>query len=345
MKTRGRSKFCIFAALCLAFVMLLGSCSFSIGKSNTAQNNTANTADDTPKEETLEIGVKDLVSLANKSSGLWEMMCYLFPDRIVHKSSGPGYTLAPVDTDLPQNKYDWENLSNALKGIDVSAYQKNIDWKAVKQSGEVDFAFIRVGYRGWCSGKIVLDDKFDYNAKNAVANNIPIGVYFVTKAIDAAEAKEEAEWIISQIKNYKVTWPVVMDFESAQDESDRTWGMTSATRTEIIISFCETLKAAGYEPMLYGGVGTYMTKMDLTQLGSYSKWFAQYFNAPHFAYAFQIWQATDSGKVDGISVNVDIDYSMFDFATGLDAGAVRNGNQVTDNSGEVKDSSTVTKAQ
>ena len=115
--------------------------------------------------------------------------------------------------------------------------------------------------------------------------------------------------------------------------------MTSDLRTEIIISFCETLKAAGYTPMLYGAVGTYMAKMDIARVAEYSKWFAQYFNAPHFAYAFQIWQATDSGTVDGIPVNVDIDYSMFDFATGLDAADSGKDAQRTDNSGDISDDS------
>ena len=333
---RRNKKIWAVVSFCLALCLLLGACSMG-GGGNTAPQN--NSSEEQPKEDMFEISMSDLLKNANKSSGLWEMMCNLFPDRIVHRSSGSGFTLAPINKDLPQNKYNWEDLSQALRGVDVSAYQKAIDWKAVKESGKVDFAFIRVGYRGWGTGKMVLDDRFDFNAKSALENGIPIGVYFVTKAITPEEAKEEAEWIIQQIKGYKVTWPVVMDFESAQDDRDRTWGMTSETRTEIIISFCETLKAAGYVPMLYGGVGTYMAKMDISRLSDYSKWFAQYFNAPHFAYAFQIWQATDSGTVEGIPVNVDIDYAMFDFGTGLDAADSSGGAQRTDNSGNVTDNS------
>ena len=341
MNKRNKTRFCLVIVLCLLMGTVLGACSIGGGGSSNSNNAAPaenNSADEQPQEEMFEISMSDLMKNANKSSGLWEMMCNLFPDKIVHKSSGAGFTLAEVDKSLPQNKYDWTDLSKALKGIDVSAYQKTIDWKAVKESGKVDFAFLRVGYRGWGTGRMELDSKFAYNAKNALENGIPIGVYFVTKAITPEEAKEEAEWIIQQIKGYKVTWPVVMDFESAQDDRDRTWGMTSDTRTEIIISFCETLKAAGYTPMLYGAVGTYMAKMDIARVSEYCKWFAQYFNAPHFAYAFQIWQATGSGTVEGIPVNVDIDYSMFDFGTGLDAADSGKGAQRTDNSGDIDNS-------
>ena len=175
-------------ALCLTMGLVLGSCSIGGGGNNTVppQNNSA---DEQPKEDMFEISMSDLMKTANKSSGLWEMMCNLFPDKIVHKSSGAGFTLADVDKSLPQNKYDWNDLSKALRGIDVSAYQKTIDWKAVKDSGKVDFAFLRVGYRGWGTGKMELDSRFAYNAKSALENGIPIGVYFVTKAITPEEAK------------------------------------------------------------------------------------------------------------------------------------------------------------
>ena len=307
-----RIRYIKFAVLCLALALLLTSCSFPIGKKNNA-----NEAENVVEEPTFEISIRELQETADKSSGLWEMLGFLFPENVVYKDASGHFVLAPVNQDLTPNKYDWGDLSKSIRGIDVSKYQGNIDWTKVAREN-VNFAFIRIGYRGYETGKMVMDEKFKYNIENALQNGVPVGVYFVTKAVNPEEGAEEARWIIDNIRAYNVTWPIVMDFESAKDETDRTFHMSPEMRTEVIIAFCETLKEAGYTPMLYGGVGTYMTKMDITKLDEYPRWFAQYFNQPHFPYAIQIWQATDSGSIEGIKGNVDIDYAMFNFSTGQD---------------------------
>ena len=319
MNTKRVKRIVFLMVICLLLGTVLGSC--SIGGRNEVPSD-QNTADDPPQsedpeEESITMTMSEAREMANRSSSLWEMMCNMFPNYVVYKSSGLGFTFAAINEELPLNTYDWTKTSKAMRGIDVSAYQKKVDWEKVA-ADNVQFVFLRLGYRGWGTGALTKDERFDYNAQNSTANGIPTGVYFVTKAINTDEAREEAEWIIAQIEPYDITWPIVMDFESAKDDRDRTYYLTAEERTEIIIEFCETLKAAGYTPMLYGGVGTYMTKMDINRLGDYCKWFAQYFNAPHFPYKFQIWQATDSGSIDGISGNVDIDYAFFNFTDGTD---------------------------
>ena len=297
--------------LCLALMMALTSCG---APGNTNAGNDQNSE---PQEAMFSMPLQQFIDTANKSSGLWEMMCFMFPERVVYKDEAGKYVFDPVVSGMRRNKYNWGIKMNAVRGIDVSKYQGTIDWKQVAED-DVNFAFIRIGYRGYESGKNAMDERFKTNIEGALQNGIPVGVYFVTKAITPEEGKDEAEWIIRNIKPYNVTWPVVMDFEGAKDETDRTFYLTAAERTEIVIAFCETLKEAGYTPMLYGGVGTYMTKMNITKLDAYDKWFAQYFNEPHFPYAIQIWQATDEGTVKGIKGNVDIDYAMFNYTKGED---------------------------
>ena len=295
----------------MALAIALTSCSSPAG------NNSGSNSSEAPDEPMFTKPLNEFISYANKSSGLWEMMCFMFQDKVVYKDEDGKFVMDPIIEGLALNKYNWGIKMNAVRGIDVSKYQGTIDWKKVAED-DVHFAFIRVGYRGYESGKNAMDERFKTNIEGALSNGIPVGVYFVTKAITPEEGKDEAEWIIRQIKPYNVTWPVVMDFEGAKDETDRTYYLTSQERTEIIIAFCDTLRAAGYTPMLYGGVGTYMTKMNITKLDGIDKWFAQYFNEPHFPYAMQIWQATDEGSVNGIKGNVDIDYAMFNYTKGED---------------------------
>ena len=298
-------------ALCLALAIGLTSCSSPANTSNGSNTNTE------PEEPMFSMKLDEFINYANKSSGLWEMMCFMFPERVVYKDEDGKYVFDPVISGLKRNKYNWSIKMNAVRGIDVSKYQGTIDWKKVSQDN-VKFAMIRVGYRGWESGKNTMDERFKTNIEGALSNGIPVGVYFVTKAITPEEGREEAEWIIKTIKPYNVTWPVAMDFEGLQGEKDRTRDLTPQMRTEVIIAFCETLKEAGYTPMIYGSVGTLMTDMNITKLDDYDKWFAQYFNEPHFPYAMTIWQATNEGSVDGIRGDVDIDYAMFNYTKGED---------------------------
>lgn len=250
---------------------------------------------------------------ANKAGSMWELICRLFPDYVIFKDQLGNFTYEKVNKDLKLNEYDWSSLAGTLKGIDVSYYQGTIDWAKVKESG-IDYAFIRVGYRGYTEGKLVEDKKYVDNFTGALQNDIAVGAYFVTKALTEEEGIEEAQYLIEKIKPYNITWPVVIDIEPTSNSSDRTSTLTAEQRTKNVLAFANTLKEAGYTPMIYGGVGTFMKYLEFEKLEGVEKWFAQYFNQPWLRYEFGIWQATDSGKIDGIKGNVDIDYSIVDYA-------------------------------
>ncbi|MEG1822190.1 MAG: GH25 family lysozyme [Clostridiales bacterium] len=202
--------------------------------------------------------------------------------------------------------------ATAQKGIDVSQHQGLIDWEKVKGDG-IDFAIIRVGNRGYTSGNVYLDAKFKDNIENATKAGLDIGIYFFSQAITVDEAKAEADFVVSQIKNYKITYPVVYDWEDIHGKSPRTNGISSSTLTKCAQTFCNTISAANYKPMVYFNKYIGLKLYDLTQLTNNAFWYASYVDTPSLPYDFKIWQYTNKGKVNGINGNVDMDISYIDY--------------------------------
>lgn len=287
--------------------------------------------DDEDEAATVSISVDQLISDANTSSSMWELAQRIFSDKIIYKSSSGQYTYAHIDRNLPLCEYDWTNIVQldkphreveymtegdtvSIKGIDVSRYQGEIDWEKVAADG-VKFAFIRLGYRGYETGKLVLDSSFEANVTGAVKNGVAVGVYFVTQAVSEEEGREEADFVIENIAPYNITWPVVLDIEDAGDGGSgvRTSQLSAEERTDYVIAFCERIKEKGYTPMLYCAIRWFVEMLELERLTDYDKWFAQYFNRPYYPYEFHVWQYTNKGAVDGISGNVDLNISMKDY--------------------------------
>lgn len=196
-------------------------------------------------------------------------------------------------------------------GIDVSRYQGRIDWNQVKASG-VDFAFVRVGYRGYGNGAILLDDTFDYNVAEALKHDLNVGVYFYSQATSYAEGVEEAQFVLNHVKAYNINLPIVLDTEDPLDDAARTNEMTPEQRSEACRGFLETIKASGYDTMLYANLRWIALNLDLSQLYGYDIWLAQYANEPRLPYNFKIWQYSAEGTVPGINQPVDLNIG-FDF--------------------------------
>lgn len=192
-------------------------------------------------------------------------------------------------------------------GIDVSRYQYNIDWKAVKEAG-VEFALIRLGYRGYGqAGTLVLDNYFHQNMQGAQANGIDVGVYFFSQAITPQEAIEEAEFCFDALAGYHITYPIVYDWEPYPDSYNaRTEGLDDKILTQCTVAFCDTVKAAGYQPMVYSNLTYFYLHLDMNQLVNYPLWLAQYNDRPTFRYHFDIWQYSCTGSVPGIEGDVDL---------------------------------------
>lgn len=222
----------------------------------------------------------------------------------------------PIET-LPLNTYDPSGFytENGLRryrsedmvglaGIDVSSYQQTIDWQQVKNAG-VDFAMIRVGYRGYVSGKLDLDDCFLNNMEGAANAGIPVGVYFFSQALTEQEAIEEAEYVLNWIKGYDIQYPVVFDWEEVPAEA-RTDNMNMLMLTSCALAFCKTIEEAGYTPAVYFNQAYGYQQFNLPSLKDYVFWLAAYEETPTFHYDFRMWQYTNQGAVAGISGAVDL---------------------------------------
>lgn len=193
-------------------------------------------------------------------------------------------------------------------GIDVSYFQYKINWKKVKASG-VKFAIIRCGYRGSTDGELCTDSTFMRNIKGAKAAGIDVGVYFFTTAINAKEGKEEADYCIKQIKKsgVKVTYPVVIDTENLPGRASSS-RLSKTNRTKAVQAFCKQVKAKGYTPMIYASTSWLNNQLNMSKLSDYYVWVAQYYKKVTYGGSYKCWQYTSSGKVNGISTRVDMDY-------------------------------------
>lgn len=223
----------------------------------------------------------------------------------------------PVDT-MPENRYTAEGFYEikdiryyyysgyeGIPGVDVSSYQTDIDWEKVKESG-IDFAMVRVGYRGWSSGELDLDDCFKEHIEGALAAGLDVGVYFFSQALTVDEAIEEAHYTIEQIKDYDISCPVVFDWEEVEAENARTNEMNMRILTSCAEAFCRTVEDAGYEGGIYFNQAYGYEQLNLYSLKDYTLWLAEYADYPTFLYDFQMWQYTNEGKVPGIEGNVDL---------------------------------------
>ena len=190
-------------------------------------------------------------------------------------------------------------------GIDVSAHQGPIDWEAVR-SGGIDFAFIRIGYRGYSVGIIKPDDRARENLAAAKEAGLQVGVYFYAQAITPEEAAEEASWCLDFLRDETLDLPVVYDWEWAGPDS-RTGPMDKETLTECVKVFCDAIEQAGYQSMVYFNNHVARDLMDLQALARYPFWLAQYKDAMDFPWRVDFWQFTEEGTVPGIEGSVDID--------------------------------------
>lgn len=199
-------------------------------------------------------------------------------------------------------------------GIDVSKWQGKIDWQKVKNSG-VEFAFIRIGYRGE-NGIIYKDDNADYNIQQAQKAGVLVGVYFFSTAVSETEAKQEAEWTLKAIEGYKISYPVVYDCEGYKISTSRMYGLTAEERTNHAMAFLKSVADAGYDVMFYGAINEIedASCWDISRIEKkYKVWVAHYSTVaypnkekPDYANRCHAWQYTNKGSVNGIFGNVDM---------------------------------------
>ena len=206
---------------------------------------------------------------------------------------------------------------NSYVGIDVSVWNTSVNWNKVKAAG-VDFVMIRVGYRGYGSaGNMVEDRMFKTHMEGAIHAGLDVGVYFYTQAITEQEAVAEANFVLERIKNYKLTYPIAFDIEKAEVENPgdvpRTEKLTNKQRTDITLAFCNTIKAANYFPIIYSNKSFLEDKLETNRLSDYHIWLAHWVQNTDYDKPYSIWQYSETGTVEGIQGNVDLDIGFFDY--------------------------------
>lgn len=268
-------------------------------------------------EDSVLDSLKD--SLENGSSVI-SVLKALYPEYIV-VAANSRYNFVEINESLPKNDYNIDNLEvdettgkytyvkdgqSSRFGIDVSSHQGDIDWEAVAADG-VEFAFIRAVYRGYGTGKLVVDEKCIENIEGAQAAGIDVGVYVFSQAINQAEIDEEASMVLSLLDGYELQLPIVFDVEKVSDSEARTNNLTVEERTNLTKAFLGKMENAGFDTMIYHNTEMGAMLLDLTQLTEYKKWFAGYNQEFYWPYEYDLWQYTESGHVSGISGNVDLD--------------------------------------
>ena len=245
----------------------------------------------------------------------------LYPEYIV-VAANQKYNFVPINESLAKNSYKIDNLvideetgrfsymeDNQVTsrfGIDVSSHQGDIDWQAVAADG-VEFAFIRAVYRGYGTGKLVIDEKCLQNIDGAQANGIDVGLYVFSQAITEEEVLEEANTVISLLEGRSLQLPIVFDVEKVSDSEARTNALSVQDRTDLTIAFLKAIENAGFDTMIYHNTEMGAMLLDLTQLTEYKKWFAGYNPEFYWPYEFDLWQYSETGSVAGIKGAVDLD--------------------------------------
>lgn len=221
--------------------------------------------------------------------------------------------------------YNWTNLDRtdgryryivdgevkSRLGIDVSENQHEIDWQAVADDG-IEFAMIRLGYRGATKSDIYVDEQFWNNLEGARSAGIDCGVYFFSQADTVEDATEEAEFVLKQLEGIELQYPIAFDSEVVNIEGAEspTADLTHDEMTAIAEEFCTRMENAGYSAMLYGNAKD-LSRYHYTELSHLPVWWAEYGTpAPTARFAMALWQYSNEGQVAGISTVVDMNIDL-----------------------------------
>lgn len=270
------------------------------------------------KEQALKSFIKSYSM--SQGANLAELLRRMYPEYIVCLTSSgykftsinKNYDLAGIPSDtliFDENGVVTQTVGDTVKskkGIDVSEYQGKIDWKKVKESG-VDFAFIRAGYRGYVSGKLVEDEQYINNVKGCIENDIEVGVYYFSQAVTEEEIEEEVDTMLVAIAEYEVTGPIVIDIEKVDSNNSRGNALSQEERTKLVLHFCDYVRSKGYEPMIYGNTYSFFEMLDIDQVHDERIWYAFYDTYLYYPYKLDIWQYSAKMNIPGIEGDVDID--------------------------------------
>lgn len=253
--------------------------------------------------------------------GFLTVNLFLFYNKNIKKTSYGTplyYEFKPNTIVAYQNHPDYSSIDISEKflsygisyGIDVSEWQGDIDWEKVKNTG-ISFAMIRCGYRQIVGNDLYEDVKFKQNIEGAIASGLQVGVYFYGTAKNEKEAIEEAEFTVNLIKDYNITYPVVYDAETFN--RGRLARTSYSDITNNILTFTETVSSYGYETMIYSYYDAFTYMLDTGKFDGKLIWLSHFSETTGYTGNYNMWQYTESGRVDGIKTNVDLNISYINY--------------------------------
>ena len=206
--------------------------------------------------------------------------------------------------------YDEKGRAAVSLGLDVSYYNNQIDWYALKAQG-FDFVIIRLGGRGWGSGTLYGDRQTQSFLRGARRAGLQVGAYFYSAAVNPAEAVEEAQAALYVLNGFRLDLPLFLDMElSSNALTGRADRLSPGARADIIEAFARTVQDAGYKAGLYTSEGYSRYNLDSAAVSYLPLWMASYTvenRLPQYITDYSIWQQTDSAYAGGIEGGFDLD--------------------------------------
>lgn len=262
---------------------------------------------------TVDLDDPELIRYLQEEEVIREETSYSFHAKSSANSYNERYGVSPF-TGGTYDHGEQNQYKEVFHGIDVSAHQKTINWAQVKSAG-VEFAFIRIGYRGYEKGTLNEDTYALENLRNAYNAGIKIGVYYFSQAINEQEAKKEAGECIRLLSNYgmldKVTLPIVIDYEYAGGNSGRLKkaNLSASAHQSICNAFGAVINGAGKKTAIYANYNMLKDDMVPNSAPSYMKyWIARYNNSTGYTNPYEFWQYSSKGRVSGINGYVDCNF-------------------------------------
>ena len=284
------------------------------------------------KEEGAEEERRDLLmqiqSSMESGGSTASMLRELFSDDIVVVSGGK-YYFYPILKGLERNSFQSEDFSltddgrlqysgeskiHLQSGIDVSEKNGDIDWNLVAED-DVAFAMVCAGghttsEKAGEKAAIKEDSRMEDNIEGAAEAGLHVGIYYILGETDEESAEAAAERLVGRLDSCqdKINYPVAVWVNMPQE--DETCGVSKSDWTDCVTAFCDTIEAAGYEPLIYGNLASFVMNLNIDTLESYSKWIANTGAGLYFPYRFSMWQYSTTGTVQGIATEVGLDVSL-----------------------------------
>lgn len=292
----------------------------------TGKNKDADSVSDNDSNRKKENSKTDEDSTEEGKDGLTDAEADHVNQTKITKSDGTE-EWSNISSFITKNKYDengfiykdpimkyYENGKNiSYMGVDISKETGLVDFVKLKNAG-VQFVMLKVGARGYGNGQLTVDDTFTDYIQKASEAGLDIGVYFYSQAITKEEALEEANLVYENIKDYHLVYPIAFDMEKVSGDAARTDFLTREEKSNLALIFLDALKNVGYKGIIYGNKEWLIKEINLSTVGAYDIWLSQEGEKPDYPYKYSMWQYTQSGTIDGINGDANLDICFINYA-------------------------------